>query len=86
MPFGEDINDPVDVKTLTPHVKLCCNDGLSLCTLCLVIDAEISIDLDQYLENEGHSGYDEETEYPNGINNISICICSNTFMRLSYTV
>lgn len=75
MPFGEDVNHAVDIKTLTSYVKLCCSDSVSLCTLCLVIDTEVSIDLDEDLENEGHSGYDE-TEYPKGINNIYICIRS----------
>lgn len=74
IPFGEDINDAVEIKTLTPYVQLCCSDGVWLCTLCLVIDTEISINLDEDLENEGYSGYDEETEYPKGIKNIYICI------------
>lgn len=72
----EEVNDAVDIQNLTPNVKLCCNDSVALCTLCLVIDTEISIDLDKDLEDEGHSGYDEETENLKGIDNIYICIQS----------
>ncbi|XP_070758554.1 uncharacterized protein il17rc isoform X2 [Enoplosus armatus] len=52
-------NDAVDVRNLTPHFKLCCKDR-EPCTLCLEIDTEIDIQLDKHMEDEGHSGLDEE--------------------------
>lgn len=48
-----DDNDTVDAQNLTAYFELCCNDGGS-CTLCMVIDVEVSIK--------------EETRNPEGIN------------------
>lgn len=62
-------NNTVDVQNLTPHFNLCCKDRAP-CILCLVI--EINIHLDEELEDEGHSGleedYREETRNPRGTN------------------
>nr|XP_033483130.1 interleukin-17 receptor C isoform X1 [Epinephelus lanceolatus]XP_033483131.1 interleukin-17 receptor C isoform X1 [Epinephelus lanceolatus] len=52
-------SNAVDVRNLTPSFKLCCKDTAP-CTLCLVIDAEITINPDKDMEEEGHSGHDEE--------------------------
>lgn len=52
-------NNAVYVQNLTPSIELCCRDS-ALCTLCLVIDIEINIHQDEVIEDEGHSGYEEE--------------------------
>ncbi|XP_042349936.1 interleukin-17 receptor C [Plectropomus leopardus] len=52
-------NSAVDIQNLTPYFKLCCRDQAP-CVLCLVIEAEINIILDKDMEDEGHSGHDEE--------------------------
>ncbi|XP_029005799.1 interleukin-17 receptor C isoform X2 [Betta splendens] len=59
MPLGEDVESAVYIKHLTPSVKLCCNDSVALCTLCLVVDTRVSVDLSD--EDADYSG-DEETE------------------------
>ncbi|XP_026218051.1 uncharacterized protein LOC113163532 [Anabas testudineus] len=51
-------NDVVDVQKLTPRFELCCKDK-GLCTLCLVIDTELYMDLDGDVEDEG-SGPDQK--------------------------
>ncbi|XP_044029523.1 uncharacterized protein il17rc [Siniperca chuatsi] len=58
-PYTEAENDAVDVRNLTPYFKLCCKDRTP-CTLCLVIDTDIDIQPDKHMEDEGHSGLDEE--------------------------
>lgn len=62
IPFDEDENDYVAIQNLKPYVKLCCSNNTVLCTLCLMIHTEISIDLDRDLEDEEHSGSDEGTK------------------------
>ncbi|TDH14047.1 hypothetical protein EPR50_G00039090 [Perca flavescens] len=52
-------NNAVNVQNLTPSIELCCRDSAT-CTLCLVIDIDINIHLDKVIEDEGHSGYEEE--------------------------
>lgn len=68
-------DDAVDVLRLTAFPKLCCKDG-ALCKICLVLDVEINIHLDEEkdVEDEGHSGleeedYSEETRNPKGVFN-----------------
>lgn len=58
MSFAVRDDDAVDVQKLTPHFKLCCKDK-AVCTLCLVIDAELHVRLDKEEEDDG-SGPDEE--------------------------
>ncbi len=59
MPFPAAESDEVNVKNLTPNFKLCCKDRAP-CILCLLIDTEVSIGEDSDVEDEGHSGLDEE--------------------------
>ncbi|XP_071349107.1 uncharacterized protein il17rc [Trachinotus anak] len=54
-------NDAVDVQNLTAYFKLCSKSSES-CTLCLVIDTELHIHPDNDMENEDHSGLDEEDD------------------------
>lgn len=70
-------DDAVDVLSLTAFPKLCCKDGAP-CKICLVLDVEINIrlDMEKDMEDEGHSGleeeeedYSEETRNPRGVNN-----------------
>ncbi|XP_008283374.1 uncharacterized protein il17rc [Stegastes partitus] len=49
----------VHVQTLKPYFKLCCKNRKT-CTLCLEIDAELSIQPDKGSEDEGSSESDEE--------------------------
>ncbi|KAM4587829.1 interleukin-17 receptor C [Odontesthes bonariensis] len=51
--------DTADVKKLNPDFKLCCKDAKN-CILCLVIDTELYIPPAKEVEDEGHSGADEE--------------------------
>lgn len=55
LPTVEDVN----IQKLKPDFKLCCKDNLT-CALCLVIDIELHIPLDNDTENGGQSGMDEE--------------------------
>ncbi|KAK2862082.1 hypothetical protein Q5P01_001615 [Channa striata] len=71
MSFAEEVTEVVDIRTLTPYIKLCCNNSTMLCTLCLVVDIEISIDLDKDSEDEDYSGSDKETENPKA----SVTVC-----------
>ncbi|XP_070815888.1 interleukin-17 receptor C [Chaetodon trifascialis] len=77
MPLNVAEND-VDVKNLTPYFKLCCEDRAP-CTLCLVIDTELSIYADKDVEDEGHSGLDEE-DYREDMRNpkASVTLCYDT--------
>lgn len=68
VPLAEAENNSLDVQNLTAYFKLCCKDSRP-CTLCLVTDILPDIDM----EDEGHSGLDEEdssaeTINPKGIN------------------
>ncbi|XP_019957063.2 uncharacterized protein il17rc [Paralichthys olivaceus] len=54
-----DKNYGVDVQNLTANFKLC-SDTNELCSLCLVIDTELHIRLDNGTEDKGHSGQSEE--------------------------
>lgn len=74
MAFNVADNDAVDVQNLTPYFKLCCKDRAP-CTLCMVIDIEITmqINLGKDMEEEGLSGqdvedYSEQTKNPQGTN------------------
>lgn len=77
MPLTLPENDAVDVQNLTAYFKLCCKDTAP-CTLCLVIDTEFPID-DEDVEDEGHSGLDEE-DYREEMRNpkASLTVCYNT--------
>ncbi|XP_051933193.1 interleukin-17 receptor C isoform X2 [Hippocampus zosterae] len=46
MPFAIPESDAVDVQTLTAKVELCCKENTS-CTLCLLMEAEIAIHVDE---------------------------------------
>ena len=54
-------NDGVDVQNLTANFKLC-SDTEETCALCLVIDTEFHIRLDNDMEDEGSSGDNEEED------------------------
>ncbi|XP_035518058.1 interleukin-17 receptor C [Morone saxatilis] len=75
-PLSEAENDAdVDVQKLTAYFKFCCKDRAQ-CVLCLVIDTEININLSKTMENEDHSGgddedYSEETRNPKA----SVTVC-----------
>lgn len=57
--LNTDTDDAVDVQKLTPKFKFCCKDTVA-CKLCLVIDAELYIHVDNDKGSEDHSGNDEE--------------------------
>ncbi|XP_054472692.1 interleukin-17 receptor C [Anoplopoma fimbria] len=69
-------NNGVSVQNLTPHFKLCCKDG-ALCALCLEIDTEIHFSPDKDMEDEGHSGHDEEDYSDETVRNpkASVILC-----------
>lgn len=67
MSFPVQDNDAVEVHKLTPHFKLCCKNR-ALCTLCLVIDAELYVRLDKDVEDEGSGPY--EGDYRDEMRNI----------------
>uniref|UniRef100_UPI0037E941E6 interleukin-17 receptor C n=1 Tax=Semicossyphus pulcher TaxID=241346 RepID=UPI0037E941E6 len=69
-------DDSVDVRSLTPYFKLCCSDRAP-CTLCLLIDTEIHIHVDKDMEDESHSGNDEE-DYGEESPIASLTVCYNT--------
>lgn len=52
-------NDAVDVRDLSLKVRLCCEDGAP-CSLCLLIDTGLYIYSDKEMEDEDHSGLDQE--------------------------
>ncbi|KAG7244598.1 hypothetical protein INR49_029617 [Caranx melampygus] len=56
-----DDGDAVNVLNLTANFKLCSKSSES-CTLCLVIDTELHIHLDNDTEDEEHSGIVEEED------------------------
>lgn len=69
LPVRDD--NAVDVQKLTPYFKLCCQDTAP-CALCLGIDIEVNIHLEKEVQDEHHSGqdeedYNEETRIPKGI-------------------
>ncbi|KAK2859774.1 hypothetical protein Q5P01_004394 [Channa striata] len=64
-------NEAVEVQKLTPHFRLCCEDKAS-CTLCLVIDAEVYINVDEDMEDEG-SGPSEDNSTA-----ASVTVCYKT--------
>ncbi|KAM7006445.1 interleukin-17 receptor C-like [Tautogolabrus adspersus] len=78
MSLSMEENTSVNVQNLTPNFKLCCKDGAS-CWLCLVINMEINIRAEKDMEDEGHSGRDEE-EYNEEMSNskASVSVCFNT--------
>ncbi|KAM9759732.1 interleukin-17 receptor C-like isoform 1-T2 [Menidia menidia] len=51
--------DTADVQKLNSDYKLCCED-VKRCILCLVIDMELHILTEKDVEEEGHSGADDE--------------------------
>lgn len=70
----------VDVQTLNPVFKLCCEDTTT-CALCLEIEADLYIHPDKEVEDEDHSGsgeglkdYSDETDVPKA----SVTVCYNT--------
>lgn len=66
--LNTDTDDAVDVQKLTPKFKFCCKDTVA-CKLCLVIDAELYIHVDNDKGSEDHSGNDEEGYGdPKGVN------------------
>ena len=52
-------DNAVDVQNLTPCIKLCCKDRAP-CSLCMVVDIEMEITLDEDMKTEGSSGQEEE--------------------------
>ncbi|XP_026163924.1 interleukin-17 receptor C [Mastacembelus armatus] len=77
MPLPAEEVDAVDVHNLTPHIKLCCNNS-ALCTLCLVIDTEICVNPDKDMEDEYHSGFNEETKETKA----SVTLCYYAALKL----
>lgn len=72
MPLVFGGNDAVEIRNLTPSFKMCCEDTAP-CVLCLVIDTKISFHPDKDMEDEDHSGHDEEDySESKGINSSSI--------------
>lgn len=68
MPLNVADGDTVAVKNLTLHIRLCCKDR-GLCAICLLIDTEISISLDEVMDNEDYSDdEDDNEETPQGMN------------------
>lgn len=70
-PLSLQDEDTLHVHSLKAHFKLCCENG-TLCTLCIGIDIEVNIHLEEELLDEDHSGqreedYDEEAKNPKGI-------------------
>lgn len=71
LPLSVREDNAVEVRKLTPYFKLCCQDTTQ-CALCLGIDTEVNIDLEKDVQDELHSGqdeedYNEETRIPKGI-------------------
>ncbi|XP_018536982.1 interleukin-17 receptor C [Lates calcarifer] len=67
----------VDVPSLTANFKLCSKNNES-CSLCLEIDAELGIRPDKDMEDEGHSGLDEEDDgeesrNPKALRSVTVC-------------
>ncbi|XP_031143377.1 interleukin-17 receptor C isoform X2 [Sander lucioperca] len=79
-------NNAVYVQNLTPSIELCCRDS-ALCTLCLVIDIEINIHQDEVIEDEGHSGYEEEdySRETERNSNASVTVCYNAVEQIMST-
>ncbi|XP_040015416.1 uncharacterized protein il17rc isoform X3 [Xiphias gladius] len=76
-------NDAVDVQNLTAYFKLCSKSKES-CTLCLMIDVELHIHPDFDMEDEGHSGLDEEgdNEEMRNPKAASVTVCYQTASTL----
>ncbi|XP_034389790.1 uncharacterized protein il17rc [Cyclopterus lumpus] len=76
MPLIVAENNGLDVRNLTPYFELCCRDG-ALCALCLVIDTEINFNPETDMEDEGHSGNDEEDYSEESVRNpkASVTLC-----------
>ncbi|XP_027135564.1 uncharacterized protein il17rc [Larimichthys crocea] len=64
-------NDAVEIRNLTPSFKMCCEDTAP-CVLCLVIDTKISFHPDKDMEDEDHSGHDEE-DYSESKASLTVC-------------
>lgn len=71
-------NKSVEVKNLTPYFKLRCEEARP-CRLCMVIETEVNIHVNKNLEDEDHSGTNDE-EYEEEINNVkaSVLVCYKT--------
>lgn len=75
--------DTADVQNLQPTFKLCCK-ARKMCKLCLVVDAELYIQLQKDRIDEGSAGPDEEdyskeTSNPRGIICCSVDTSRNSF-------
>lgn len=69
MPLAFQEDAAVDVKSLMPRFVLCCKDKVP-CTLCLVIDTELSIHPDEDMEEDfrsEHDGVSEEKRNSKGV-------------------
>ncbi|XP_041837441.1 interleukin-17 receptor C-like [Melanotaenia boesemani] len=78
-------SDTVDVRKINADFRLNCKDR-KMCTLCLVIDIELYIPLD---EEESHSGADEE-DFTEEIRNVKVCyktaVTVQTCKKVEFTV
>lgn len=88
VPLAEAENNSLDVQNLTAYFKLCCKDSRP-CTLCLVTDILPDIDM----EDEGHSGLDEEDSSAETINpkaSVTVCYKATSTMptckKIEFTV
>ncbi|XP_040891039.1 uncharacterized protein LOC121179942 [Toxotes jaculatrix] len=71
-------NNVVNVQNLTASIKLCSKSNES-CTLCLVIDTELHVHSDNDVEDEGHSGFEEEDDSEERRNpKASVTVCYKT--------
>jgi len=61
-------DDTADIKKLNPYFTLCWKDA-KRCVLCLVIETELYIPPVKEVEDEGHSGADEE-DYSEDMRNV----------------
>ncbi|XP_063766574.1 interleukin-17 receptor C isoform X2 [Eleginops maclovinus] len=84
-PFDVPEKNHVDVRNLTIYFKLCCGVDAP-CELCLVIETEINIQLPKDLEDESHSGYDEDSDGEETERNfkasVIVCYCAAATMSM----
>ncbi|XP_019736973.1 interleukin-17 receptor C isoform X2 [Hippocampus comes] len=78
MPFAIPESDAVDIQTITAKVELCCKENTS-CTLCLLMEAEIAIHVDEDMAKKLQSKQDtEEDTQAATISAAFVTLCYNT--------
>ncbi|XP_061544279.1 interleukin-17 receptor C isoform X1 [Phycodurus eques] len=81
MPLGISESDGADVQMVTAKVEVCCENNAP-CTLCLLVDAELSIHVGEDVD-KSRSGHDTENDRE-GATISTVLICAAASVTLCY--